>query len=215
MNCGRDNIEIWQNYFDIVILPPPRVRDYSIALSKQLAVQGAKFVLGKTRYLPHISLYHIPVRPEQFDDFVEQVKDIVTNCEGGELTLTAIKLPLLLTDKPLWFEKLHLRIINETTRFFDWKYGAEDFWNPLSVPAHLRDQAARNLEQYGSLLVGSEFSPHITLTSFEDKTIADRISVPTLERMRFSVDAIHICQLGPSHSCQRIIEKIKIREDRQ
>src|SRR5262245_59901987 len=54
----------WPNYFDVVILPSAAVRDHSIALSRKLQKYGAKFVLGRRRYLPHISLYHIPVKPE-------------------------------------------------------------------------------------------------------------------------------------------------------
>jgi hypothetical protein len=50
---------IWSDYFDVVILPPPAVRDQAIALSRQLKKYGGRFVLGKTRFLPHISSAHI------------------------------------------------------------------------------------------------------------------------------------------------------------
>src|SRR5690349_17023688 len=128
MDSTSGDIEIWKDYFDIVILPPPAVRDYAIALSKQLAEHGAKFVLGKRRYLPHISLYHIPVPPEHFNNFCGRVKSIVEDCDGGELTSTEMKIPLLLIDKPAWLETLHMRVINESSAFFDWQYGVEDFW---------------------------------------------------------------------------------------
>src|SRR5690349_8975882 len=100
MGGSQTQVEIWTNYFDIVILPPPVVRDYAIELSARLKNYGAKFALGNRRYLPHISLYHIPVLPRDFDEFSTEVKEIAASSTGGALNLHSIKLPLLLTEKP-------------------------------------------------------------------------------------------------------------------
>jgi 2'-5' RNA ligase len=201
--------EIWKNYFDVVILPPPSVRDYAIALSAQLQKHGSKFVLGRRRYLPHISLYHIPVRPENFNDFCVQVQEVVESSSGGELKLQSIQLPLLMTDKPSWLKTLHLDLIKNTNRLFDWDYGAEDSWSSLSIPSNSRVRAKGYIKKYGSPFVGTLFAPHITLASFEDKSVVDEIAPLTFIPMSFRVDTIHICELGPSHSCQRIIQELE------
>jgi len=43
------------------------------------------------------------------------------------------------------------------------------------------------------------------LTSFEDKSVIDRIPPLPFKAMSFRVDTIHICELGLSHSCQRVV----------
>jgi hypothetical protein len=49
------------------------------------------------------------------------------------------------------------------------------------------------------------FRPHVMLTSFEDKSVIDRIPPLPFKAMSFRVDTIHICELGLSHSCQRVV----------
>jgi hypothetical protein len=212
MAVSQKTEEIWRNYFDVVVLPSPAIRDYSIELSAQLKKYRGEFVLGRRRYLPHISLYHIPVRPESFDDFRSQLREVVANFSGGELKLQNIEVPLLMTEKPAWLKRLHLDVIKKTSKFFDWDYGAEDSWNSIRIPAGARSRAKRYIEKYGSPFVGALFAPHITLTSFEDKSVVDEIPLMKFKPMSFRVDSIHVCELGPSHSCQRIIEKFNVRK---
>jgi len=199
---------MWKNYFDVVILPPPPVRDYAISLSARLKKFGGRFVLGKRRYIPHISLYHIPVLPENFEVFREEVETITERFSGGELTLSSIELPLLMTDKPKWIQQLHIDVVTNTSRYFDWDYGAEDSWNMDLLPANLRARAKGYIQKYGTPLIGAVFRPHITLTSFEDRSVVGEIPPLPFKPMRFQVDTIHICELGPSHSCQRIVVKL-------
>lgn len=197
---------LWKNYYDVVILPPPPVRDYAIDLSRQLQRFGAKFVLGKQRFVPHVSLYHIPVRPEDFEDFSNEVSDVAAGCKGGELKLTGIEMPLLMTDKPAWLSQLHRDIVRRTLKFFDWDYGAEETWAAESP------RAKTCLEKYGTPMIGRLFRPHITLTSFEDKAVAREIPPPGFKPLAFPVDDIWICELGPSHSCQRVIRRFRALE---
>jgi len=197
---------IWKNYFDVVILPPPAVRDYAIELSSRLKKYG-RFVLGKRRYIPHISLYHIPVRPETFDAFRDEVENIAATFDGAELKLQKIELPLLMTEKPPWLVQLHREVVKRTNRYFDWDYGAGELWNTDRLPANLRVRAKGYLQKYGSPMIGAAFRPHITLTSFEDKSVVDEIPPLAFKPLSFHVESIQICELGPHHSCQRIITR--------
>src|SRR5262249_280571 len=154
---------------DIVILPPPEIVDYVIALSKMLQHYSAKFVLGKRQYIPHISLYHIPVSSEKFADFSTALGSIAAVHSGGALTLRNLEMPVIQTDKPEWLRKLHQNVVKATVPYFDWDYGADDTWSTDYLPVHLRKPARSNLKRYGSPLTGVVFRPHITLTSFADK----------------------------------------------
>jgi hypothetical protein len=196
---------LWPNYFDIVLLPPPPVMDHAIALSQQLQRYGGKFVLGTGRYIPHISLYHIPVRPERFAAFSNAVQNVASTHAGGRLRLLSVDMPALMTDKPEWLTNLHLQMVEHTAAFLDREYGVEQMWDTEYLPADLKDPARRNLKEFGSPLIDAVFRPHITLTSFEDKSIRHSIPELNFERLTFEADAVSICELGPSHSCQRTI----------
>jgi len=202
---------LWQNYFDIVILPPPALQDHAIALSKQLKPYGAKFVLGKQRFLPHISLYHIPVRPEHFAEFSKAVREIASRHAGGRLRLTSVDMPVLMTDKPAWLNRLHLQLVDRTCAFLDREYGVEKTWNTAYLPKELAGPARRYLKEYGSPLINEVFRPHITLTSFKRKNANRKIPSLDLDPLSFTVDAVTICELGPSHSCQRIIATFALK----
>jgi hypothetical protein len=55
-------------------------------------------------------------------------------------------------------------------------------------------------------MVGMNFRPHITLSSFKGRELAD--SNLLVHRMTFRADRIHVCELGQSHTCHRIVREI-------
>jgi hypothetical protein len=201
--------EIWHNYFDIVILPPAPVRDHALALSRELKKAGGVFVLGRRSYLPHLSLYHIPVRPADYRRFSEKVRQVAARTEPGALRLRSIESALLMTTRPLWLRRLHLDVVSSTLPYFDWKYGAAERWTVDRIPARLRASARRNLKKFGSPMIDSVFRPHITLTTFKESHPENNLRVHP-EPMTFDVTEIAICELGPHHSCQRVLELMEL-----
>jgi len=202
--------EIWKNYFDVAILPPPEVAKYAVELSTRLNRYGTGFVLGPTSYIPHISVYHIPVLAPAFRDFSEAVMAVAESCSGGRLQLNSLEMPVVQTDKPLWLRRLHRDVVNATVCYFDWDYGAQENWHTDYLPDRLKVHAERNLHKYGSPLIGSVFRPHITLTSFTNKAVVSEIPTFEIEPLSFEVKEIAICELGPHHSCQRIVSKFRL-----
>lgn len=58
-------------------------------------------------------------------------------------------------------------------------------------------------------MVGRYFMPHITLGVFkDDKNMVKAFNELQLKKHSFDVKSIFVCELGESHSCQRIIKKI-------
>jgi hypothetical protein len=203
-------VEIWKNYFDVVVLPSPVVAEYAVQLSRRLQRHGAEFVLGPRSYIPHISLYHIPVLPKDFRNFSDAVTALAASHSGGELQLTALEMPVIQTDKPLWLRSLHRDVVRSTVRYFDWDYGAQERWHTDYLPARLKARAEENVRKYGSPLIGGVFRPHITLTSFTDKTVVSEIPEFEIEPLRFEVKKIAICEMGPHHSCQRVVKTFRL-----
>jgi hypothetical protein len=194
----------YPDYYDIVILPPKIVTDYSISLSQNLRPYG-KWTLGKRQFIPHISLYHIPVRSVDFPAFVAEIAAVLKRSDAGRLQTTTIRSNLLMLDKPEWIRKLYMRVIKRTLPYFHWEYPRE-LWRLNGN--HRITSRRKYYAKYGSPMVGINFEPHITLTVFQDNVESNQLPKLKSEHHSFKVDRIAICELGPSHSCQRIVEQI-------
>jgi len=198
--------KIWKNYFDIVILPSKEISDYAIKLSGELARYKTKWILGKESFIPHISLYHIAIKPKNFDAFVAEIRKTIKNFSPGYLKTTVIEPSLLIFDKPTWIQKLQLKVIRNTLKYYDWDYGTDKYWHLNYLPLKMRKIGARFIKKYGTPLMGVNFRPHISLASFTGNSPKPKIK--KAKRFRFKPTHIYIYELGPSHSCQRIVEKI-------
>lgn len=203
--------KIWKNYYDVVILPSKEANDYVIKLSRQMHKYGTPWVLGKKNFIPHISLYHIPIKPRDFDNFINELEIIVRGFRAGKLKITKLKLwkphrsVCAYTDKPEWIRKLYLKIIKKTLKYFAWDYELQETWNVAKQSKLL----LKNFKQYGTPMIGRYFMPHITLGVFnDDKNIVEAFNELQLKKYSFDVKSIFVCELGESHSCQRIIKKI-------
>jgi 2'-5' RNA ligase len=194
---------IWKNYYDVVILLPKEISDYAIKLSKERAKYGTRWILGRNSFIPHISLYHIAVKPKNFPAFITEIKNTVKGFLPGYLKTTVISENTLDFDKPEWIKKLYLKIIYRTVKHFDWDYGTNNLWR---FPNGRNKTEASFIKKYGTPLVSKNFKPHVTITRYKDKP--PEIKNKKAKKFKFRPKEIYICELGPSHSCQRIVHKI-------
>ena len=198
--------QIWKNYFDIVILPPERISRYAIGLSKKLSRYETKWLLGNKSFIPHISLYHIAVKPKKYAAFVAEIQRTIKNFPLGYLRTTVIESNLLMFDKPRWIEKLYLKIIKNTLKYYDWDYGTDKYWPLNHFPRRMRKVGVRFIKKYGTPMVGANFRPHVTLTSFSVEP--PNLKIIKAKSFKFIPRFLCVCELGPSHSCQRVVTKI-------
>jgi len=197
---------IWPRYYDVVILPPPPVRDMAIRLSQKLYKSGGEWKLGKVSFLPHISIYHIPVLQKDFEPFTRRLQQVVDSVEFGTLETVGLDMPVIAVSRPKWLQELSQRVVKQTVEFFDRDYGAEKLWGLNRFKGRSLQLAEKYLREYGTPMFGLNFRPHITLTSFRDKEPTNSsLEVP---RMQFVADRLQICELGISHSCQRIVREL-------
>src|SRR5436305_5494816 len=96
--------QLWPGYYDVVILPPPEVQEIAIALSRKLFRAGGQWRLGNRDFLPHISLYHIPVRDEHLAAFFDELQHVADSAIWGDLETTGIDMPVLMVSKPDWLK---------------------------------------------------------------------------------------------------------------
>jgi 2'-5' RNA ligase len=197
---------LWPGYYDVVILPPAPIRDHALELSEALHRMGGQWRLGKRAFLPHISLYHVPVRNENLDAFLKELQDIVDTTPWGSLETTTFDMPVMLVTRPEWLKNLHRRIVRRTVRFLNRKYRPEKTWSLDRFSGRRLEFAKQYLREYGSPMVGMNFRPHITLSSFRGREPAD----PGIHvrRMMFRADRLHVCELGQSHTCHRIVREV-------
>jgi hypothetical protein len=197
---------VWPGYYDVVILPPAPVRDHAIELSEKLYRMGGLWRLGKRAFLPHVSLYHIPVRDEDLDAFLNELQLIVNSTRWGSLETTKFDMPVMMVSKPEWLRSLHHRIVHRTVRFLNRRYAVEKTWNLDRFSGRRLEFAKKYLREFGSPMVGMNFRPHITLSSFKGAEPED-VDLH-VRRMRFRADGLYVCELGQSHTCHRIIREI-------
>lgn len=207
-------IKLYKNYLDIVILPPPVICDDAIFFSKELAKRfNGKFILGKRRFLPHISLYHVPIRNNNIPRVRKVLKEIVYHTEFGELSVKLEKTPAwgmiwLGVNNPPWLKRLHKKIVKAIEKFRDKRFRVEKTWGGKFSKLHYK-----NIQSYGSPFIGNAFYPHITLTSLKHeitaREIAEFIKSARFKPKQFKINSIFACRLGLSHTCHGIIFAVR------
>lgn len=204
-------IELWKDYFDVVILPPKNVNDYAIGLSKKLKPYNSHLLLGHKNFLPHISLYHISIKPKNFKKFILELENLLKGFKPGYLEISDLKLfryhssILLMTNKPDWIKKLCLKIIKATVKYFDFNDDIAKKWKAEKLPKAMQE----NIKKYGTPLIGKNFIPHITLGVFKNQGNMEKgYNGLNFKKFKFRPSKLYICQLGQSHSCQKIIKEI-------
>lgn len=207
--------QIIKDYYDIVILPPAPVRDYAIRVSKQLYHSGAKWKLGRRTFLPHISLYHIKIKPKNFQKCMDVLRNLTlrtaahTIATGTVRTYSNFGYDIPCT-RPQWLYTFHKKIIKNLSPFFD-HAGSDHLWKRYPWYTKTMDSL---LKRYGSPVVGTAFHPHITLAVFADASLAESVqrhALPRPRKFRFVPQTVSVCAIGPSHSCQKIVDSFPLK----
>ncbi|MBI4085836.1 MAG: 2'-5' RNA ligase family protein [Candidatus Liptonbacteria bacterium] len=207
--------EIWPGFYDIIILPPEPIQRQAIKLSAWLHENGSPWKLGAEEFLPHLSLYHLPVRPEKFREFTGALDDVVCGFRGGDLRLTGVSVRrihravFLTTDKPKWLSDLHLLVIKALRHFFDEARREEirTRWGKMTP-------GMRNgFRSYGTPMTQVNFVPHLTLGTFrwedEEEKFEEGLRGLKAKPEKFHVDRVHVGRVGTGFSCQEVIHEAR------
>ncbi|MBI2426308.1 MAG: hypothetical protein HYV34_00515 [Candidatus Kerfeldbacteria bacterium] len=202
---------IHPQYYDIVISPSPEVMDYAIALSEKIFQYGAPWKLGRDHYIPHLSLYHIPVLPSLLENVSRELKLIAGAQEPQILHTTDIELVghnglQLMVQKIPWLVQLHEKVLERLLPHYDWAYEQREGKKLWSDLVRFSPKGMELFKKYGTPLAEEAFRPHISLARVANPEMREAIlrDLP-LKRFDFSANRLVVYELGENHTCQRKI----------
>lgn len=192
---------------NVVILPDEKVKEIAIDSSRKIReTYQTDFVLdGKTKH-PHITIYQARFPEKNIDSIVAYLKTIASRMAPFEVMLGKF-----FNDRGyIWwnaeltneFVHLHRSILYQL--------------NPLREGLILRGlQSGRwemdetyNIQNYGSLIVGNLFQPHITITHTSNQQDARKIIEEMRPRVaKFIATKIHLGVLGDYRTVTKILEE--------
>ncbi len=202
----------WQNYYDVVLLPTPRLASKVINLSRRLHKKGSPWKLGHKSYMPHISLYHIKVNKKSLPNFLVQAKTVAKETIAGNLHITRIhwspsgKFIFMSFFKRPWLKKLQMKVVNNLVPYFDWKVGPDKLWN-LNILSSVHKKTTR---KYGTPFVGKTWHPHLSLAYFPPNISRPALSNLKIKKTEFVPEYLAVCALGEDYTCQKIIARFPL-----
>lgn len=205
---GQDEVSL-----NIAILPDAERRNRSIEMSRNLASEvESYFVLDGVNFHPHFTVYqaHYPVR--NLEKLREALPELAQRLKGLTITMDSF------------------RVSHETFVFWGCEkteelIGAQaetiGIANPLReglVMPQLKDGRVKSEEDkedvanYGSLLIGPRYDPHITITRIKNPEDADKtISVlGEVNRETFRPESLVLAYLGDHGTLTKIIHKVSL-----
>lgn len=191
---------------NIVLIPDNNVRDLAIHMSNKLASKfPSEFILSKENNLPHITLYQAEF-PEKN---IEKIKFIITQiCEKN--SFFKINLSKFSHLGKFIFWDVDSRKINELHRIMVKKLNPlRDglIMKSLISANNLYSGAKEDIEKYGSLLIGKNYLPHLTITCLKKNNdiVKALQELKKNESSTFTVEKIHIGLLGRFGTVNKII----------
>ena len=164
---------------NIAILPSDEVANQAIAMSRKIADEvGSRFILNSRSLIPHITVYQALYPNKNMDKLRNITRDLSLGQKLFEITVDAITV----SHETFLFWKCE-----KTLTLQNLQAKAVRLANPLReglIPSSLSDVKSLSkgdkydVEHFGSLLIGPNFDPHITITRLnkeEDKEKALKI----------------------------------------
>lgn len=191
---------------DAVILPPPEITRLSISMSRQLR-ETSPVILNSKNYLPHITLAmgyvdNVPRTVKKMKRVFEEVGSftaVVEDVFRSPQDFNGHYFWHLVIGKNPALQELHERLV-EILPFVDKENPSEQMFykqpDEEIVPAvftYVSGFREKNSKEH--------FWPHITLGAGSEESLAKPKNLPK----EFTVDKIHLCQLGNFCTCRKIL----------
>lgn len=193
---------------NIAILPSDEAVVRAITMSKQIAESlGSEFVLGLDTLIPHVSIYQGEYPERNIDSLKSIVSDLAKEQESFEIKLNSISVShgtflFWNCDKTDILRNLHQEAVKLA--------------NPLREGLVLTQLADRtelspgdkyDVENFGSLLIGPRFTPHITITRLKkEEDAGEAISLLGVKEFSFKPKGLVLGYLGKDGTVIVVLE---------
>lgn len=199
---------------NIAILPDKKVQENAIVLSSKIAQQfQTEFVLNTTNLLPHITVYqaHFPSKN------IEKIKNLLVK-ETNLLKPIKINLDIfsISYETFLFWNCVRTRELIEYQKFTIEKLN--DLREGLILP-HIKNvqgislEDQQDIDQYGSLLIGPRYKPHITITRLQN-TVDGREALQVLKSESandsFTTNSLVLAYLGNHGTVNGMIDAFNL-----
>lgn len=192
---------------NIVILPDKKIKNLAIQFSKKLADKfPVEFILAKNDYLPHITLYQAEFPEKNIEKIKLTIKDICKKNFSFKINLLGFsnfEKFIFWNIKSGLINKLHQQVVGKLNPL---RQGLI-MNNLLSVNKNLYTGVKEDIKKYGSLLIGKNYLPHLTITCLRNKSYIKKAlqELKNNNSLVFTVNKIHIGLLDKFGTVRKII----------
>lgn len=198
---------------NIAILPDAERRRRAIELSRRLTAEvPSYFVLDGVNLHPHFTVYqaHYPCR--NLEKLREALPEIAQRLKGLEITMDSFRVShetfifwgCEKTDDLIGAQAETIGIANPLR---------EGLIMPQLLDGRVKDEGDKeDVKNYGSLLIGPRYDPHITITRIMDTKDAKR-ALEVLGEARiekFKPESLVLAHLGEHGTLTKILERVSL-----
>ncbi len=196
--------------YDIALLPEPALAAKAIRSSQELAPMGTEFTLGQEQYVPHVSLYMLPIKSS----------DLPAVCD--KLAALAAQTPQIALEAKDYFQNNGYIGMDypRTAQIDELQQAVLQAANPhrdglrQESEAYLQTatgQTQKNLEAFGYESVGELFIPHLTFTRFSNHLPIPLEDMGAATAFSGTFISLAIYELGPEGTCLHKIAEFRLQ----
>jgi len=199
---------------NIAIIPSEEATNQAIKMSQKISDElGSRFILGQKTLIPHATVYQAQYPSRNIDRLKDMVKDFAQKTDLFEIELnkiTASHGTFLFWDceKSPILQNLHEKVV--------------ELANPLReglIPSQLSDREnlssgdEYDIKTFGSMLIGSRYKPHITITRLNKDSDAEKAIelLSDTDNFSFKPRGLFLGYLGEHGTVTKIIENYSFK----
>jgi len=200
-------------YYDVVILPPPKIRE-RIGRAVRASSRGRRsvYLVDNRRLIPHVSIFHIRTSKIGIAKIASAIERLVRVYQPITIHSRGISAR---SSRGMWLklsntktlERLHGEVVGKCKTF---KTGAMPWPHPERKPSKME---ALYCKRYGSHHVLKYFKPHFTLAKFITREDVDAAAKKLRKfQCAFIADTIALCRVDCHYQVTSILKTFRLRK---
>jgi 2'-5' RNA ligase len=198
---------------NIAILPDAYRKEKAIGLSRRVTSEvPSYFTLDGENLHPHFTVYQAHYPLKNLEKLKEAVHEIAGRLRGLEMTMDSFRIShetfvfwaCEKTDELVRAQTETIRIVNALRE--------ELIMPQLKDRGNLSEGDKEDIQNYGSLLIGPRYDPHITITRIRNPEDGNRVLgvLGEANRETFKPDSLVLAHLGEHGTLTKIVERVSL-----